>query len=78
MSNAKKPLVSSPTSPRSSQMQNVAPSRIVNATSVAEDSSARRLRERLDDELVDVHVRQAGANRTQSAMSSGRIASTPS
>ena len=38
---AKKPLVSSPTSPRSSQMQNVEPSRIVSVTSRAGGSGRR-------------------------------------
>ena len=56
----KKPLVASPTSPMSSQMQNVDPSRIVNMRGlVANDSRAGRLRERRDDDLVDVHVRRA-------------------
>src|SRR6186997_2742998 len=61
VSSAKRPLVWSPTSPRSSQMQKVDPSRIVNISPLfrAEDAHSGGLRERHDDDLVNVHVRGA-------------------
>ena len=57
---AKNPLVLAPMSPRSSEMQNVDPSRIVSTSllSVAHDPAAARLLERLDHDLVDVHVQR--------------------
>ncbi len=61
MSCAKKPLVSAAMSPRSSEMQNVDPSRIVSKrlAFAAHDPAAARLGERLDHDLVDVHVQRA-------------------
>ena len=60
MSSAKKPPVCPQMSPRSSQMQNVEPSRIVsaNAVLVPQDAAPARLGERLDDDLVHVHVQR--------------------
>src|SRR5687768_4368140 len=59
----KKPLISSTMSPRSSQMQNVAPSRTVSGTRSLlrpQDAPARRLGERLHDELVHVDAQRTG------------------
>src|SRR6478609_767624 len=65
VSSANSPCVFSRTSPRSSQMQNVEPSRIVccvmgPALRHAQDPSARRLVARFDHDLVDVHVPRTG------------------
>ena len=60
MSSAKKPPVCPQMSPRSSQMQNVEPSRIVSANAYwsRRMRPAARLGERLDDDLVHVHVQR--------------------
>ena len=61
VSSANSPCVVSRTSPSSSEMQNVAPSRIVSCgTRLADDSSARGLVPGLHDDLVHVHVPRAG------------------
>src|SRR3954454_10217208 len=60
VSSAKRPSTLPWRSPSSSQMQNVAPSRMRSCSAIAQDPPTTRLRERLDDDLVHVHVRRPG------------------
>ena len=82
MSCAKNPPVCSQMSPRSSQMQKRRAfedrQRHEPAATAAEDAAAARLRQRLDDDLVDVHVQRAG-EREQDAVGDvlGVSGSTP-
>ena len=82
VSSANSPSTSAPKSPRSSQMQNVAPSRIRNCSAMrhsriirAPDDCARALTTSSSTFTCGGRVT---AKRTHSAMSSGLIASTPS
>src|SRR4051812_14290196 len=60
VSSAKRPMTGSAMSPRSSETQNVEPSRIVSGTIsvVPDDLVLARLLEGLDDDFVDHHVRR--------------------